>query len=200
MTLLYSDPVFLRHETGGHVERAERIRRLPDRFRQASLDQRVRHVEWEPISLRRLRQVHSGGYVDEVWAFAKSGGGYIEHDTVVSPSSYDVALMAAGSVCDATERIARGEDRQALCLVRPPGQIQDGVDLQPGYDVMRETSTQLCVSSTLPGYIELSVLASDHQENPSTSPLPGGVSSPSMRIPRSRPGASQILSSPSRLP
>ena len=29
--------------------------------------------------------------------------------------------MAAGSVCDAVERIVRGEDTQGLCLVRPPG-------------------------------------------------------------------------------
>ena len=29
--------------------------------------------------------------------------------------------MAAGSVCDAVERLLRGEDTQALCLVRPPG-------------------------------------------------------------------------------
>jgi acetoin utilization deacetylase AcuC-like enzyme len=29
--------------------------------------------------------------------------------------------MAAGAACDATERVVRGEDRQAFCLVRPPG-------------------------------------------------------------------------------
>ena len=65
--------------------------------------------------------MHSSAYVDEIWAYAKSGGGYIESDTIVSPASYDVALMAAGSVCDAVERLMRGEDRQGLCLVRPPG-------------------------------------------------------------------------------
>src|SRR5690606_40409018 len=28
---------------------------------------------------------------------------------------------AAGTICDAVERVLRGEDRTALCLVRPPG-------------------------------------------------------------------------------
>jgi acetoin utilization deacetylase AcuC-like enzyme len=42
-------------------------------------------------------------------------------DTVVSPTSYEVALMAAGAVCDAVERLVRGEESNALCLVRPPG-------------------------------------------------------------------------------
>ena len=77
--------------------------------------------EFKPVSRQRLAQVHSPAYIDEIWAFAKSGGGYIEADTVVSPASYHVALMAAGSVCDAVERIVRGEDSQGLCLVRPPG-------------------------------------------------------------------------------
>ncbi len=121
MTLLYSEPVFLHHETGAHVERADRIRQIPQRMAAAGLEQRVCRPEWKPATLPRLRLVHSGAYIDEVWAFAKSGGGYIEHDTVVSPASYDVALAAAGAVCDATERVVRGEDRRALCLVRPPG-------------------------------------------------------------------------------
>ncbi len=121
MTLLYSEPVFLQHETGGHVERAERIRQLPARLAAAGLDARVQRPRWEPVSLQRLRLVHSGAYIDEIWAFAKSGGGYIEHDTVVSPASHDVAMVAAGAVCDAAERIVRGDDTQALCIVRPPG-------------------------------------------------------------------------------
>ena len=82
---------------------------------------RCRTVEFQPISRQRLARVHSPAYIDEVRAFAKSGGGYIEGDTVVSPASYDVALMAAGSVCDAVQRIVAGEDTQGLCLVRPPG-------------------------------------------------------------------------------
>jgi acetoin utilization deacetylase AcuC-like enzyme len=121
MTLLYDGPIFLHHETGAHVECADRVRVIPERLASSGLEPHVVRPQWQPISSQRLRRVHSGGYIDEVWAFAKSGGGYIEHDTVVSPASYEVALMAAGSVCDATERLVRGEDRQALCLVRPPG-------------------------------------------------------------------------------
>jgi acetoin utilization deacetylase AcuC-like enzyme len=52
---------------------------------------------------------------------AKSGGGELDADTIVSPTSYTVALEAVGAVCDAVERVLRGEDTNALCLVRPPG-------------------------------------------------------------------------------
>jgi acetoin utilization deacetylase AcuC-like enzyme len=121
MTLLYCSPCFLNHETGNHPERADRIRRLPERLAAAGLAQQCTSPEFKPASRLRVGRVHSLSYIDEVWAYAKSGGGYIESDTVVSPASYDVALMAAGAACDAVERLVRGEDKRALCLVRPPG-------------------------------------------------------------------------------
>jgi acetoin utilization deacetylase AcuC-like enzyme len=121
MTLLYCPPCFLDHETGNHPECAERIRRIPERLERAGLLARCYQPEFQPVSRKQLARVHSPSYIDEIWAYAKSGGGYIESDTVVSPASYDVALMAAGSVCDAVERLVRREDTQGLCLVRPPG-------------------------------------------------------------------------------
>jgi len=121
MTLLYNDPSFFNHETGGHPERAERIRRIGPRLKRAGLDHQCRHPSWQPVSRRRLARVHSPRYVNEVWAMAKSGGGDLDVDTIVSPASFDVALSAVGAVCDATQRVVRGEDTQALCIVRPPG-------------------------------------------------------------------------------
>jgi len=121
MTLLYCSPCFLDHETGNHPECADRIRRIPERLEAAGLAARCQQPEYQPASRQRLARVHSPAYIDEVWAYAKSGGGHIEADTIVSPASYDVALMAAGSACDAVERVVRGEDTQGLCLVRPPG-------------------------------------------------------------------------------
>jgi acetoin utilization deacetylase AcuC-like enzyme len=121
MTLLYADSCFLDHETGHHPERAERLRVVFDRLQATGLAAQCRRPDFKPCDRRRLARVHSPAYIDEIWAFAKSGGGDIEADTVVSPASYDVALMAAGSACDAVERIMRGEDTTALCLVRPPG-------------------------------------------------------------------------------
>jgi len=121
MTLLYTSPRFLGHETGHHPERAARIRDIPQRLEAAGLTSRCRQPEFEPAGPHRVARVHSPAYINEIWAFAKSGGGYLEADTVVSPASYEVALWAAGSVCDAVERLVRAEDTQALCLVRPPG-------------------------------------------------------------------------------
>lgn len=85
------------------------------------LDQRCVRPEWQPATLEQLGRVHDPGYIESVRRFVERGGGRIEEDTVVCPKSYEVALLAAGAACDATARILDGQDRQALCLVRPPG-------------------------------------------------------------------------------
>jgi acetoin utilization deacetylase AcuC-like enzyme len=121
VTLLYSEPCFLKHETGEHPEQAGRIRLIPERLAAAGLDRRCARPAWKPVSRQRLTAVHSPAYADEIWSLAKSGGGEMDADTIVSPCSYDVALEAAGCVCDAAERLLRGEHTRALCLVRPPG-------------------------------------------------------------------------------
>ncbi|MDA1054737.1 MAG: histone deacetylase [Planctomycetota bacterium] len=121
MTMLYYDPIFLEHDTGRHPENAGRLRPVIKHLDECGLTSRCERVEWEPISIERLCRVHSLKHVDAVKAFAARGGGQMEADTVVSPKSYDVALMAAGAVCDAVTRVVRGDQQRALCLVRPPG-------------------------------------------------------------------------------
>jgi acetoin utilization deacetylase AcuC-like enzyme len=122
MALLYTSALFLEHGTGrGHPERAERLRQIAARLQETGLRDACRRPEWQPVTPQRLARVHSLDYAKMVARFAERGGGRIESDTMVSPPSYDVALLAAGAVCDAVERVVRGEDRHALCLVRPPG-------------------------------------------------------------------------------
>jgi acetoin utilization deacetylase AcuC-like enzyme len=121
MTLLYYDPLFLAHDTGRHPENAGRLRPLIKHLDASGLSARCERVAWEPSSIERLCRVHTSQHMDAVKAFAERGGGQIEVDTVVSPKSYDVALMAAGAVCDAVTRVVQGDQQRALCLVRPPG-------------------------------------------------------------------------------
>ena len=121
MTLFYYDPIFQEHWTGNHPEQPQRLLQVVRHLQWTGLDTCCRRPAWKAVSAERLGLVHSLEYVQRVNQFCETCVGRIEHDTVVGPRSYEVALRAAGAVCDAVERVVKGEDQRAFCLVRPPG-------------------------------------------------------------------------------
>ncbi len=121
MTLLYYDSRFLDHDTGAHPERPERLRQILARLDQRGVAARCEWPEWSPASRERVARVHHPGYVDRIAALADRGGGQPDSDTVVSPQSYDVAMLAAGAACDAVDQVVSGLSKTAFCVVRPPG-------------------------------------------------------------------------------
>lgn len=122
MTLLYSDPHFLDHDTrSGHPERPERLRQIAAHLDETGLAARCNRPQWANATTAQIERVHNAGYVASVDDLAARGGGRPDPDTVVSPTSFDVAQFAAGAACDAVNRVLAGEDTKALCLVRPPG-------------------------------------------------------------------------------
>src|SRR5271165_2181503 len=98
MTLLYRDPRFLEHETGNHPERALRLRTVEAHLDRTWLASQCRQLAAEPCDRNRLALVHKPDYLEEIWAFARAGGGYLDADTVCGSNGYDVAALAAGTV------------------------------------------------------------------------------------------------------
>ncbi len=121
MTLFYYDPIFQEHWTGDHPEHPERLLRVIRHLQWTGMDSCCQRPAWAPVTAERLGRVHRPEYARGVEQFCAKYAGRIEDDTVVGHRSYDVALRAAGAVCDAAERVVRGEDSRAFCLVRPPG-------------------------------------------------------------------------------
>ena len=119
--ILYSDPWFLRHETGQHPECPERLRRISAHLAATRLDRRFDRGTVRPATLEELGRVHGVGYIRQVEAWARAGGGHVEADTIMSPDSYDAAVRAAGAAVAAVEEVVSGAHRRALCLIRPPG-------------------------------------------------------------------------------
>lgn len=50
-----------------------------------------------------------------------SGLRHLDADTAISRWSFEAAMRAAGSVCQAVDAVVNGEHRNAFCAVRPPG-------------------------------------------------------------------------------
>ncbi len=121
VTLLISDPRFLNHDTGRHVETADRLRAITQRLRQAALLARCTPLPFEPVSENEIQRVHSPEVLNLLQHLESRGGGMADADTVVSVGSLGVALLAAGACAAAVDAVLSGKDRTALCLVRPPG-------------------------------------------------------------------------------
>ncbi len=121
MTILYTDDRFLDHETGTHRERPERLVAIREELKRTGLAAKCQSAQTRVATVDELSKIHGGMYVGRVAQYAKEGGGWIEGDTFMSPKSYDVACRAAGTAIAAVDAVMKGTDKQALCLVRPPG-------------------------------------------------------------------------------
>lgn len=67
-----------------------------------------------------IAAVHPPEHIALIRQLATQGGGAIDPDTIVSPRSYDVALLAVSAWLDSVDTVLRTQ-RPAFALVRPPG-------------------------------------------------------------------------------
>jgi acetoin utilization deacetylase AcuC-like enzyme len=115
---VYYHPLFLEHETGEHPENKLRVAASVQALLESGLE-----LEWitpEPAPFEAIARVHDPAYIRTVEAMAEKGGGCLDADTVVSPKSYEAALLAAGSGLMAVDKALQTGEK-AFLLVRPPG-------------------------------------------------------------------------------
>lgn len=115
------DPVYLRHDTGGHPENAARLEAIIAHLGQTGLIRQLVAIEPRPASVDELTLVHERQHISLIEDVARRGGGWLDPDTFVSSGSYEAALYAAGGAVAAVEAVMAGEVSGAFALVRPPG-------------------------------------------------------------------------------
>ncbi len=118
---LVYDPIYLKHDTGSHIENAGRLEAVLAHLEQTGLRPQLTAIKPRAASAEELLLVHDKQYISHVQSAAHQGGGWLDPDTVISPDSYEAALYAAGGVMAATEAVMNGEVNSAFALVRPPG-------------------------------------------------------------------------------
>lgn len=122
MTLLIYDDIFLQHDTGfGHPENAKRLEHTVKYLKQCKLWEHLRVEKPRAASLEEIGLVHPQAYIKTIKQIADAGGGWLDSDTVISPATYDAAVHAAGAPLTAIDLIMNGEEKNAFCLIRPPG-------------------------------------------------------------------------------
>lgn len=121
-TLLgYSDE-FLRHDTGVHPERPERLSSIVEALKRAGLwdglvpvVERVEPDEW-------IGEIHAAEYVQRVGRACREGQRFIDvPDSAISADSFDVARLAVSVVLAACDMIVSDVVGNGFCAVRPPG-------------------------------------------------------------------------------
>lgn len=117
---IWTDEVFLAHETGSHPECKERLKAIVEKLEQLELG-RYFSAAKPDVPLAVLTQVHQPEYVARLKQLKVSRPSYLDPDTLVSPRSVEAALHACATVSQAVAEAAAGSVRAAFCLVRPPG-------------------------------------------------------------------------------
>jgi acetoin utilization deacetylase AcuC-like enzyme len=95
------------HPTGSHPESPDRLGALLDAFPD--------FVEPRPATVDEVATCHERDYIELVRSASSRGDSvFLDPDTVCTPSSYSLALLAAGAAIEAVEH-------EGFALARPPG-------------------------------------------------------------------------------
>jgi len=115
------DPIYLKHETGEHVENSGRLLSIKSYLEQNNIMPLLTPISPRLAKMNELTLVHQSRYIKDIQSFCTSGGGYLDLDTVVSARSYEVALCAVGGAMRAAESVMQNEVDSVFALIRPPG-------------------------------------------------------------------------------
>jgi len=114
-------PDYLKHTMAGHPENAERLIAIMKTLEKEGMFEATKSIAPRQAKIEEIEYVHSANYIVRVKSLCERGGGYLDPDTYVLPSSFEIALLAAGGALAATDAVIEGKVRNALALVRPPG-------------------------------------------------------------------------------
>ena len=122
-TLLFYHPDCTRHDAGqGHPERPQRLHAIMEHLENRDLLDQVPVSFPEEAGISSLELVHTSAHIENVSRLGALGRPVaVTPDTVVGPSTYRAALLAAGAVQGAIDAVVENRADNCFCVVRPPG-------------------------------------------------------------------------------
>jgi acetoin utilization deacetylase AcuC-like enzyme len=103
-----------------HPDSPERIQAIETALAVANLPL-MRELEAPAATEAELRLVHAAAHIGRIRDVCESGGGQIDEDTFVGPTSYDAALHAAGGACAMVRALLADGERAGFSALRPAG-------------------------------------------------------------------------------
>ena len=121
-TGLYTNPIFLEHNTGQHPENANRLRAILDKLESDKLMGKFKVEAGRTATSAEIKMLHTEKLISELETASESGAQTLHtRDCVISAQTYKASLHAVGSVLDAALEVAERRLDNAFCAVRPPG-------------------------------------------------------------------------------
>lgn len=122
MTILFHDAISDSHfPSTSHPEHPSRVQTAWKHLNDSGLVNSCLKGGALPASLEQIARVHTNGTIRRAQETCARGGGYLDADTPVESRSLDAALWGAGAGIAAVDQVLSGDDRNAFCLIRPPG-------------------------------------------------------------------------------
>ena len=116
-----SDPFYLKHENEPHPENPGRLTAIQNNIESSKYYNNLTLIQPRKATVDDIAKVHDKGYIQSVEENCRNGIRNLDADTVISPDSYEVALLSAGAGLEAVDKILDGTVNNAFCAVRPPG-------------------------------------------------------------------------------
>jgi acetoin utilization deacetylase AcuC-like enzyme len=136
LTAYCYDPRFLGHDTGvrdivlpngetleaeEHPSSARITRRTAQMIAGSELMAKMLQIPAREATVDEVAAYHDRDYIERVRALTASGGGWVDRETPVAPTSWEAALLAAGASIELTNAVIDGRARNAYGMLRPPG-------------------------------------------------------------------------------
>jgi len=120
-TGIIKDSLFMEHNMGPfHVENPERLEAIYTML-EKDFPFPFQEIKPRPATEKEILMVHTENHLRMIKNTKGKERVVLDPDTSTSPRSYEAALLAAGGVIVAADRIMTGEIKNGFALVRPPG-------------------------------------------------------------------------------
>jgi len=118
-TSIIYHPDYLKHDTGSHPERKERLLSIIAYLKETGRLEKLELIEPRRAALDEIQYIHPKEYIEKARRYSELEMP-LDPDTVLSHDSYEVALLAAGGAITAVDSVIDALD-SSFALVRPPG-------------------------------------------------------------------------------
>ncbi len=115
-----------RHDPGPeHPDRPDRVQMILATISSSGLLKRLRLHEPEMARRADIERVHPPAYVERVGAALKIAPTVLDEQAVIVAGTLRAARLSVGGAIEASERVLRGEWKNAFVACRPPGHLAE---------------------------------------------------------------------------